>query len=375
MAATRLRIAFHAPLKSPDHPVPSGDRKMARQLVDGLRQAGHEIEVLSQMRAWLPDPGDRAAWQRLQEEALAERVRIAAIWQARPADLVFCYHPYYKSPDLIGLPLAKAHGLPYLTCEASLSPRRNTGLWAETQALAREAVAEAALNLCLSARDAEGLAQAVPGARLARLAPFIDALPFAAPPQPEPGHIVTVAMMRPGDKLESFRHLAAALARLPPDCDWRLSVAGDGPAAAEVQALFADLPPDRLCWLGALPPDRVAALLARGMVYLWPGVGEAYGLAYLEAQAAGLPVIAFGTAGVPEVVSGDAGGALVAPGDDAGLAAEVALLLADPAEAARRGAAARARVIGRHSIEAATGRLAGLVLEALRSRGAEGGAA
>jgi hypothetical protein len=34
-----MRIAFYAPLKSPDHPVPSGDRLLARLLVDALRGA------------------------------------------------------------------------------------------------------------------------------------------------------------------------------------------------------------------------------------------------------------------------------------------------------------------------------------------------
>ncbi len=31
-----MKIAFHAPLKSPDHPVPSGDRQMARMLIEAL---------------------------------------------------------------------------------------------------------------------------------------------------------------------------------------------------------------------------------------------------------------------------------------------------------------------------------------------------
>ncbi len=363
------RIAFYAPLKSPDHPVPSGDRKMARQLVDCLQRAGHQVEVLSELRAYLPRDDDHAAWERLKQHSATERQRIAALWEAAAPDLVFCYHPYYKSPDLVGLPLAQAHGLPYMTCEASLSARRGTGLWAGTQALAQEGVAAAVLNLCLSGRDAAGLSALVPGARLAHLPPFIDPAPFAAPPCPERGHIVTVAMMRPGDKLDSYRHLAAALSRLPASCDWRLSVAGDGPAAEDVRALFADLPPERLSWLGALPPPQVAALLARGVLCLWPGVGEAYGLAYLEAQAAGLPVIAFRTAGVPEVVSEDDGGTLVAPGDDAALADAVAALIADPADAARRGAAARQRVRARHSMDAATARLSALVDQALGGGG------
>ena len=38
-----MRISFYAPLKAPVDPVPSGDRRMARQLVTALRHAGHDV--------------------------------------------------------------------------------------------------------------------------------------------------------------------------------------------------------------------------------------------------------------------------------------------------------------------------------------------
>ena len=53
---------------------------------------------------------------------------------------------------------------------------------------------------------------------------------------------------------------------------------------------------------GRAAPDEMPSSICRGAIYAWPGCGEAYGLAYLEAQAAGLPVVAQETAGVPEVV-------------------------------------------------------------------------
>ncbi|HAE51501.1 MAG TPA: glycosyl transferase, partial [Tistrella mobilis] len=37
-----MRVALYCPLKHPDHPVPSGDRRMARQILAALRHAGHE---------------------------------------------------------------------------------------------------------------------------------------------------------------------------------------------------------------------------------------------------------------------------------------------------------------------------------------------
>src|SRR5205823_6149769 len=100
--------------------------------------------------------------------------------------------------------------------------------------------------------------------------------------------LVTVAMMRRGDKLKSFTMLAAAL-ELISDLSWHLTIVGDGPAKSDVQILFRRLDPRRITWVGEIMPEEVHHFLNDADVYVWPGCGEAYGLAYLEAQAAGLP--------------------------------------------------------------------------------------
>ena len=51
-----MRIAFYAPLKAPDHPVPSGDRQMARLLLEALRRCGHAVEPASRLRAYRATP-------------------------------------------------------------------------------------------------------------------------------------------------------------------------------------------------------------------------------------------------------------------------------------------------------------------------------
>lgn len=348
-----MRIAFYAPLKSPDHPVPSGDRQVARLLVAALKRADHRVEVVSQLRAYLGDPDDVAPHRLIESMAAAERTRIASDWREDgPPDVWFCYHPYYKAPDRIGPALCRQFRVPMVTVEASLSARRNVGFWTAQQALVRESVEMAALNLCLTQRDMDGLREAVPSARLSRLRPFIDAAATTVPPAPEPGHLVTVAMMRPGDKLESYRALAKALAQVQ-GVDWRLSVAGDGEARAEAMAAFADLPPGRVDWLGQLSAEGVQALMARGAAFVWPGVGEAFGLVYLEAQAAGLPVVAFSTGGVSEVIDDGATGFLVPAGDAAAFAAAVGVLLSDPDGRSRMAATARAKVARDHTLPTA----------------------
>jgi hypothetical protein len=51
VACKSMRIAFYAPLKPPDHPIPSGDRRVAQLLLDALRLAGHEPVLVSRFRS------------------------------------------------------------------------------------------------------------------------------------------------------------------------------------------------------------------------------------------------------------------------------------------------------------------------------------
>jgi len=408
-----MRIAFYAPLKSPDHPVVSGDREMARLLICALELAGHTVEVASELRAYLREP-DSDAWETLRAAATAEVERLARHWAGNgPPDLWFTYHPYYKSPDLIGPPLASRFSLPFVTAEASLSSRRNIGAWAQAQATVVDAVSQAAVNLCLTRRDRDGLAGLAPEARLAMLPPFIDTagrqrppsvLPDISPSRGEiaggndsdlpatpaigeptdagrslplwgrcpagqrgvaadPGtriQLATVAMMRPGDKLDSYRMLADALALIEHH-PWQLTVAGDGPAEAEVKALFQQFPQDRINFLGRLDREDVAGLLANSDLYVWPGCGEAFGLAYLEAQAAGLPVVAQETAGVPEVVQHGETGLLTPAGYVRAYAEAIARLIGDAPERRRLGDNARRHVAEKHSLAAAARRLTQLL--------------
>ena len=55
-----MKIAFYCPLKSPNHPVPSGDRLMARLLMAALERAGHQVEIASELRAFMPEASSAA---------------------------------------------------------------------------------------------------------------------------------------------------------------------------------------------------------------------------------------------------------------------------------------------------------------------------
>lgn len=356
-----MRVAFYSPIKPPGHPVPSGDRLMARLLIQALEIGGARVDVISEFHSFRREPPDDGM-RELLSQAAQEVERIAAGWRRQGApDLFLCYHPYYKAPDLIGPPLCRRFGVAYLTVEASYSRRRDGQGWGEMQAYVGAAVRSARVNIVMTERDREGLAVNFPEAPTALLPPFIDAGPYLADaPAPTAGHLVAVAMMRPGDKLDSYRMLAAALAEIETS-EWSLSIVGDGPARREVEALFARFEPGRIHWHGQLDEAAVARVLSTGDIHVWPGCGEAYGLAYLEAQAAGLPVVAQAIAGVPEVVVDGVTGLLTPPGNISAYAGAITRLLGDRALRARLAAAARAFVEGERSLAGGARRLRSII--------------
>ncbi|CAN7706595.1 glycosyltransferase family 4 protein [Rhizobium leguminosarum] len=353
-----MRVAFYAPMKSPNHPVPSGDRLMARLLIRALELGGHQVDVVSEFRTYSSTPEAAAA---LEPAIRAELERLRLTWKSDPrSELWFCYHPYYKSPDPFGPAISAEFAIPYVTAEASYAAKRDRTGWAASQKRVGEAIMQAAVNISFTERDQAGLAAAFPQARLAGLKPFIDTALFEkVSPASDPHRLMTVAMMRAGDKMDSYVMLAKAL-RLIEDRPWTLAVIGDGPMRQEVQGLFACLA-GRIEWLGERNAVEIAELLGRGGLYVWPGCGEAYGLAYLEAQAAGLPVVAQKTAGVPAVVEAGVTGLLTPDGDVSAYAEAVAALLDDRQRRDAMGQAARRFVLGQRSLVMAAQLLNGIL--------------
>jgi glycosyltransferase involved in cell wall biosynthesis len=356
-----MRIAFYAPLKAPDHPVPSGDRQMARLLIEALATAGHQVELVSSLRAFHTTP-EPAFYDTLSATASVEASRIMTSWERGGLpDLWFTYHPYYKAPDLLGPELAAATGIPYVTAEASYSERRNDGAWADTQRKIVSAVRNAAVNLCFTERDRNGLERAVPDARLVGFPPFIKSQPVTRVPGRIP-NLIAVAMMRLGDKLQSYRMLAAALMRIS-DRDWTLTIVGSGPAEADVRSAFGGIATERINWVGQVAPEDVPSIMAKADIYVWPGFGEAYGLAYLEAGASSLPVVAQRIAGVSEAVVDGETALLTAPEDVDAFAASVSRLLNNADLRDSMGERGREFVTGERSLEAAAQRLNAILLE------------
>jgi glycosyltransferase involved in cell wall biosynthesis len=354
-----MRIAFYAPLKSPTHPIPSGDRRVARLLMDALSLAGHQVDLVSDFRSF-EGQGDAAVQAALSREGHALAASLLNAWRhgpfdARP-DMWFTYHLYYKAPDWLGPCICRQLGVPYVVAEASCAPKRARGPWAAGHAAVLDALQLADLLLCPTVDDVPALEAAMrPGTLVRRLPPFLDPAPYwgaagarsvhrrriAESHQLDPGvpWIVVAAMMRGGDKQASYALLERALVGLA-DLPWQLLVAGDGPAGPAIRAGLEQAAPGRCWFAGECQAQSLAAMYAASDLCVWPAVNEAYGMAMLEAQAAGTPVVSCAVRGVPEVVLDGVTGLLAPDADVPAFVTCVRALLQDPERRARMGQAA-----------------------------------
>jgi glycosyltransferase involved in cell wall biosynthesis len=85
--------------------------------------------------------------------------------------------------------------------------------------------------------------------------------------------------------------------------------------------------------LGFRTREEIRDVFREADVFVLPTIEEAFGIAALEARAAGLPVVAMSSGGVPEIIRHGVEGLLAA--SDAELAAHLVTLVRDPALRAR----------------------------------------
>jgi glycosyltransferase involved in cell wall biosynthesis len=372
---TPIPIAFYAPLKSPDHPAPSGDRTMARLLLKALRAAGFEPRLVSTLRS-LDLNGDASVQADLRAAAEAEADRIASTVRSDRADaprLWFTYHNHYKAPDWIGPRVADELAIPYLVAEASRAHKRANGPWALGHAGAEAALDRADVIFAMTAADREALGRGKPERqRLVDLPPFLDldalAAPESGPERPgavEATRLLTVAMMRPGDKLASYRLLAEALGGIVDEA-WTLDIVGDGEAHAEVVGLFSAFR-NRVRFHGTIDdPARLASLYSAADLLVWPAVNEAYGMALLEAQAFGCPVVAGDEGGVCSAVRAGESGVLTPRREVGAFARAVQALIRDAQRRRALGEWARAFVRAERGLDGAAAILRAAMLPLLK---------
>jgi glycosyltransferase involved in cell wall biosynthesis len=304
-------------------------RQPRRQTLDGL--AVHYVRYLSPPRGRA-----YARWARWAAPALAR-----ALAREAPFDVVHAHNAVPAGDAVLRAQL----GLPLVT-----SLHGGDVLWTTSRAPGGREVVErvlAASRLVLAnSAGIEALAREH-GARDTRVLhlgtdlPARDTLPASlgsgvapAPLIVTVGHLV--ARKRHADVLEALTELPGV----------RYLVIGDGPERSALERRAGELRvADRVEFAGQLAPADALARARTAWCFVMVSTQEAFGVAYIEAMAAGIPAV--GCAGEPgpeEIAAAGGGIELVAPRSPGALAETLRRLLGDRDERLRVGAAARLTV-------------------------------
>jgi glycosyltransferase involved in cell wall biosynthesis len=166
-------------------------------------------------------------------------------------------------------------------------------------------------------------------------------------PEGEPGYLLFVGRLRVRKGVEVLLAALRELRRRNPAAVLR--IAGDGEHRARLERRVDELGlRSAVSFLGTCGAPQVRALLEGAAALVVPSIYEGMPLVVLEAMEAGVPVVGSRVSGIPEVVLDGETGWLVSPEDPEALAGALAAVLADPAEARRRGEAGRRRVEERY---------------------------
>lgn len=143
-------------------------------------------------------------------------------------------------------------------------------------------------------------------------------------------HIVGTLRFAPRKRVMSLlRSLRDARRWVSDDVRMTATIAGDGPLMARARKFVIAEGMDWVSLPGRMTRDELARLYASADVFVQPTVRESFGLAALEARAAGLPVIGHAGSGLSEFVTDNVNGLLVH--GDAGMSAAIRRLVTDDA--------------------------------------------
>jgi glycosyltransferase involved in cell wall biosynthesis len=328
----------------------SGTAVGIRNLAKGLTLLGHEVSAVR------PKGGSAALVYRL-----LFNLRVPAQLRASaPFHLVVGF-------DIDGFRWASARGQssPYVVClkgiaadEARFSRSRGERVLLATLARMERRNALRADRVFVPSRYSAEVAErtyGIPSDRLAVVPEALDLAPWRAlhadrskplGGEGRPGAegarprwtILSVARQYPRkDTATLLRAMPSVLERHP---GARLRVVGGGPELERLIGMARELRiDDSVEFRGAVSSDAdVRSAFLDADVFCLPSLQEGFGIAFVEAMAAGLPVVAASAGAAPEVVQDGVTGLLVSPGDPAAVADALNRLLDDPPTRLRMGA-------------------------------------
>jgi len=184
------------------------------------------------------------------------------------------------------------------------------------------------------------------GARETRVVHLGAELPAAqrTPRREGPPTLVTVAHLVARKRHADVLRALAVLGPRHPTL--RYAVIGEGPERVALEGLAVRLGvAERVDFYGQLAPSQAIEQARTSTLFVMPSTEEAFGVAYIEAMAAGVPAIGCrGEPGPEEIAAAGDGFMLVPPGDIERLTQRIDELLSDPHRLREAGQRARASV-------------------------------
>lgn len=342
-----------------------GAERQVVDLADNMARRGHEVLIVYLSGPCLTRPDDqsiRVVGVGMRKSVFGTVRAIAALRQILGEFRPDVVHAHMVHANLLMRTTRLVCRIPRLICTA-----HNTNEGGRSRMLAyrlTDWLSDANTNVSQEAVDAFVAKGAVRPGRMHALSNGIDVRRFAPDPEARarlretlgvtPDQRVLLAVGRlfqAKDYPNLLRAFESIAIRFPRTLLW---VVGDGPLRASLDALTRELGiSDRVVFLGIR--SDVPALMNAADLFVLSSAWEGFGLVVAEAMACERVVVATDSGGVAEVL-GDCG-FLVPPRSPVVLAAALtkALELPDD-EVVRLGRAARERVAGSYSIDAAVDR-------------------
>jgi glycosyltransferase involved in cell wall biosynthesis len=222
-------------------------------------------------------------------------------------DAVLCFQHY---GNVIGAPIARLAGVPRVVINQNSAPLTTPGLarrldrWIGSLGVADRIV--------VNSGDTQSDYAAYPRSYAERIVRIDHGFEVKASRMTQAEARAAFGLSLEGpllgcvSRLHPLKHLDASIRLLLLEPSWHLALAGQGAAEADLRALAASLGcTERVHFVGELTPRQVGDFLAALDVFVFPSVAETFGLAAVEAAAAGVPVVANGLPVLHEVLAAD----------------------------------------------------------------------